>query len=121
MGLNEQLARRIPLSLGIQYRKNYSRRFDKGVLKNISLSGAFIEDPHAQLKADEKINVTFELGGRTRQIAAKIVWVSTGGAGINFIHSNNQDEQLIDDLMYYVEEKKDERREILDAIFKKVA
>ena len=120
MGMGEQLAKRIPLSLGIRYRKNYSRRIDKGVLKNISLSGAFIEDPEAQLKEDEKINLTFELGGRTRNIAAKIVWTSTDGAGINFLHTNNQDEQLIDDLMYFVEEKKDNRKEILDLIFKKV-
>lgn len=121
MDMDGQLAKRIPLSLGIQYRKNYSRRFDKGTLKNISLSGAFIEDPQAMLKEDEKINLTFELGGRIRKISAKIVWVSEGGAGINFMHSNNQDEQLIDDLMFYVEEKTDERREILDLIFKKVA
>lgn len=120
MDLSGQLAKRIPLSLGIRYRKNYSRRIDKGTLKNISLSGAFIEDPEAQLKEDEKINLTFELAGRTRNIAAKIVWINQEGAGINFIHSNNQDEQLIDDLMFYVEEKKDNRREILDLIFTKV-
>ena len=121
MGLSGNLARRIPLSLGIRYRKNYSRRIDKGTLKNISLSGAFIEDPNSQLKEQEKINLTFELGGRTRNIAATIVWTSPDGAGINFLHTNNQDEQLIDDLMFYVEEKTDNRKVILDEIFKKVA
>ncbi|MEC9283671.1 MAG: PilZ domain-containing protein [Bdellovibrionota bacterium] len=113
--------RRIPLSFDVTYRKSYSRRFDRGCLRNISLTGAFIEDPEAELKQDDKINLSFELAGRKRKIAAKIVWVGDEGAGVNFIHSNNQDEQLIDDLMFYVEESKDEKRGILNLIFDKIA
>lgn len=120
---NEELLpkRRIPLSFPIVYRKSYSRRFDKACLKNISLSGAFIEDSGAELKENEKINLSFELAGRKRKIAAKIIWVNDCGAGVSFLHGNQQDEQLIDDLMFFVEESQDEKRGILNLIFDKIA
>lgn len=111
---------RIPLELSIEFRKSYSRASDEGRLKNISLSGAFIECSSKFAKND-KLNVTFEVGGRVRKIAAKVIWTNERGAGIMFQHFNNRDVQLIDDLMYFVENGREERRDVLSELFKKVA
>lgn len=113
-------ARRINLSLDIEYRKSYARSSNTAQLQNISLSGAFIKKANEDFKKNEKVALTFELGGRIRQISATIVWVNPFGAGINFQHINNQDQQIIDDLMFYVEEQKEDKKSILDNIFSKV-
>ncbi|MFK8138923.1 MAG: PilZ domain-containing protein [Bdellovibrionales bacterium] len=117
----ESPARRLPLSIGVDYRKPYSRRCDKANVKNISLTGAFIQDPEAELQENDRISLTFEIGGRKRKISALIVWTGKHGAGVEFQHSNKQDQQIIDDLMYFVEEKQDDRRSILNKIFDEIA
>lgn len=116
---NSTPAPRIPLELEVEFRKSYSRSNNEGILRNISLSGAFLQTESAFDKND-KINLTFVVGGRTRKIAAKVVWVSSSGAGVMFQHFNNRDVQIIDDLMYFVENNRATRRDVLDTIFKKV-
>jgi hypothetical protein len=113
-------APRIPLELSIEFRKSYSRASDNGKLTNISVSGAFIECG-SRFDKNDKLNMTFEVGGRTRKIAAKVVWTNDRGAGIMFQHFNNRDLQLIDDLMYFVENSRESRRDVLSELFKKVS
>lgn len=113
-------ATRVPLELTVEFRKSYSRGSDEGLLKNISLSGAFLECGSSFSKND-KLNMTFEVGGRVRKIAAKVVWVNSRGAGIMFQHFNNRDLQLIDDLIYFVENNRETRRDVLSELFKKVS
>jgi len=114
-------APRTPLNLDVSFRRNYARQDTNGVLKNISLSGAFLEIANHDLRVDEKVNLTFVVGSRERKIAAQIIWKNTYGAGIKFLPLNNRDVQIVDDLIYFVESKRIGHRGILDGILKKVA
>lgn len=118
---NKKPAERIPLTFNVEYRKNYSRSQDLGVLKNISLTGAYLEHSNSELKANSKVHITLNVGGRKRTLIASIIWADKKGAGICFIPENNRDKQIVDDLMYFVESKRETRRDVLDSIFNKVA
>lgn len=119
MASNHQApAPRIPLKLEVEYRRSYGRTEDNGYLKNISLSGAFLEHGNSELKASDKVAITFKVGGRIRKINALIVWANEAGAGVRFLPVNNRDVQIIDDLIYFVESKRENRRTVLDDIFK---
>ena len=112
---------RTPLHLDVSFRRNYARQDVSGILKNISLSGAFLEVASHDLRLDEKVNLTFVVGSRERKIAAQIVWKNSLGAGIKFLPLNNRDVQIVDDLIYYVESRRMGQRGILDGILKKVS
>jgi hypothetical protein len=115
-------APRMPLQLDIEYRRSYARRGEKGRLKNISLSGAFLEvDPEAVPHRDEKVVIHFTVSGRSRKIQASVVWQNQYGCGVKFHHTNNRDQQIVDDLMYFVEHSRSNQKFVLDSIFKKVA
>lgn len=114
-------APRTPLCLEVSFRKNYARNKLSGVLKNISLSGAFLEFADCEFSLDEKINLTFIVGSRERKITAQVIWKNSLGTGIRFLPQNNRDVQIVDDLIYYVESKRMGHRGILDGILKKVS
>ncbi len=114
-------APRIPLFIEIEFRKNYGRIAEMGVLKNISLSGAFLSHNHHDLEANDKICLTFNVGDRRRDLQAQVVWTNQFGAGIRFLPANKRDVQIVDDLMFYVKSKRESRRFILNTIFKEVA
>lgn len=114
-------APRIPLTLDVEYRKSYGRNPEAGHLRNISLSGAFLAHESNELKTNDKVTVTFKVGGRTRKINALIIWSNTTGSGIKFLPTNNRDVQIVDDLMYFVESKRENKRSVLDDIFKRAA
>ena len=121
MGATEQLpAPRIPLKLDVEFRRSYARDGETGSLRNISLSGAFLENTNTTLKAGDKVCITFSVSGRVRKIHANVVWINRLGAGIKFNPHNNRDVQIVDDLMYFVESKREGRRTVLDSIFKQV-
>jgi hypothetical protein len=119
---NEQKPQpRIPLSMEIKFKKNYGRNTIPGILKNISLSGAFLKvDNISKVSHNEKISLVLEVAGRKRAITAYIIWQNSEGCGVSFRHSNNRDLQLVDDLMYFVENDRSERREFF-ADFLKIA
>ena len=112
-------ARRIPLQLDINYKKSYARQDSKGILSNISLTGAFLKTDTSKVQMNEKIVLYFEVSGRRRKIQANVVWKNENGVGLAFMPFNNRDVQLIDDLMYFVESSRENRRSILETIFKK--
>ncbi len=114
---------RIPLQMEIEFRRSYARRGEKGRLKNISLTGAFLELEKIDraLSPQDKVVITLFVGGRARQIGAHVIWNSTSGCGLRFQPSNNRDVQIVDDLMYFVENSRESQRQVLDSIFKKVA
>lgn len=114
-------APRTPLYLDVSFRRSYARNDTQGVLKNISLTGAFLEVEGHSLNLSEKVNLTFVVASRERKISAQIVWKNSFGAGIKFLPNNNQDTQIIDDLIYFVESKRMGHRGVLDGIFKKVS
>lgn len=117
-------APRIPLQMEIEFRRSYARRGEKGRLKNISLTGAFLEiegQIPRKLSPQDKLLITLFVSGRARQISAHVIWHSDTGCGLKFLPTNNRDVQIVDDLMYFVENSRDSQREVLDSIFKKVA
>jgi len=114
-------APRIPLKVGVEYRRSYARNNQSGTLKNISITGAFLVAPIDELEPKDKITINFTVSGRRREIPAEIVWCNSVGCGVRFMPANNRDVQIVDDLMYFVENKREARREVLDNIFKKVA
>jgi len=114
-------APRIPLQMQIEYRKSYGRQNIKGVLKNISLTGAFLETDTLELAADDKVILEFVVSDRRRKMAATIVWKTPNGCGIAFQPFNRRDTQIVDDLMYFVQNRRDFRRNILVDIFNRAA
>ena len=117
----EKPSPRVPLQLNVVYRKNYARNSDLGLLKNISLSGAFLEHNAHGLMERDKLMITLEVGGRTRNLNAHVVWCNQNGVGIKFHHFHNRDIQMVDDLIYFVENSRSTRRNVLDTIFRKVS
>lgn len=114
-------APRTPVSLDVTYKKNYARCEGKCKIKNISLSGACLEIAGEIVGANEKINVNIEVAGRKRKLNAYVVWFNQTGCGVRFVHGNNRDIQIIDDLIYFVENDRAERRDVVEDIFKHVA
>ncbi|AGH94296.1 PilZ domain-containing protein [Pseudobdellovibrio exovorus] len=114
-------APRTPLYLEVSFRRNYARLDSQGALKNISLTGAFLEVKSHDLQLNEKLNLVFSVGSRERKIAAQVVWKNALGAGIKFLPTNNRDVQIIDDLIYFVESKRMGHRDLMDGILKKVS
>jgi hypothetical protein len=113
-------AQRTPLNIEVEYRKNYAREATAGTLKNISLTGAFLKHSGESLKVGEKLVVNFMVAGRERLVHANVVWTNSIGSGVRFQPTNNRDVQIVDDLIYYVESKREGTRGIMDEIFKKV-
>ncbi len=114
-------APRTPLHLDVSFRRSYARTDSNGILRNISLSGAFLELANHDLRVEEKINLTFIVAQRERKITAQVVWKNGLGAGIRFMPQNSRDVQIVDDLIYFVETKRMGHRGILDGILKKVS
>ncbi len=111
---------RTPLLLDVSFRKSYARDESAGTLKNISISGAFLESHGESLRVNEKLQLSFMVSGRKRKVPAVVVWANSRGAGVKFIPANNRDVQIVDDLIYFVESSRTDRRSVLDKIFKKV-
>ena len=121
MNISSTPAPRTPLLLDVVFRRNYARQDSKGTLKNISLTGAFLDFSDTELSLSEKINLIFTVGDRERKIGAQVIWKNSFGVGVKFLPVNNQDVQIVDDLIYYVESKRVGYRGVLDGIFKKVS
>lgn len=112
---------RLPLQLKIEFRKSYARQGGKGTLKNISLTGAFLETETAELFPSDKLIFTFVLSERVRRMAATVIWKNNRGCGVQFHPFNRRDVQIVDDLMYFVQSTRAGRRSVLDDIFKQVS
>lgn len=120
MEVESKIAPRIPLAIEVDFRKSYSRQSTKAHLKNVSLSGAFLETNHGELAHGDKIQVQLVVGSRSRKINALIIWKNQYGVGVKFYHSNNRDMQIIDDLMYFAENKRNTQKDLMGDIFNKV-
>lgn len=113
-------AKRFPVELAFDYKRNYARQTSKAEVRNISLTGALIKTEQP-LKPSEKINVYLSLSGRVRKVAARVVWVNERGAGLQFQPFNNRDVQIVDDIIYYATEKTSSTKNLLETILNKVA
>ncbi len=120
MDSNKKPSPRMSLAIEVEFRRSYSRNSNYGTLKNISLTGAFLEQKDLDFKKEDKIQLTFNVGDRIRKLNAIVIWRNDSGCGLKFNHTNNRDVQIIDDLMYYVENKRISQKGVLEDIFKKV-
>jgi hypothetical protein len=111
---------RLPLQLSIDFRKSYARQAGKGILKNISLTGAFLETETQELFPSDKLILTFILSERVRRMSATVIWKNNIGCGVQFHPFNKRDTQIVDDLMYFVQSSRAGRRVVLDDIFQVV-
>ncbi len=114
-------APRIPLQMTVEFRKSYGRQNSKGILKNISLTGAFLETNNAELAPTDKVVLEIVVSERRRKMPATIIWKNSSGCGVQFHPFNRRDVQIVDDLMYFVQNRREFRRNILDDIFKQAA
>jgi hypothetical protein len=114
-------APRTPISIEVEFKKNYAREATSGVFKNISLTGAFIQHQMGELKPGEKLSVRFNVCGRLRNIAAHVVWSNKLGAGVRFVPTNNRDVQIVDDFIYFAESKREGSKDVFGEILTKVA
>ncbi|UOF00339.1 PilZ domain-containing protein [Bdellovibrio reynosensis] len=114
-------APRTPLNLEVSFKRNYARDEAKGTLKNISITGAFLEFTGGEVRPNEKLNLIFVVAGRERKVAAHVIWTNSQGCGVRFKPVNNRDVQIVDDLIYFIENNRDERRSVFDTILKKVS
>ena len=117
----KQVAPRTPLNISVDFRKSYGRELSKGILKNISVTGAYLAHRANSLQPGEKLHMIFSVAGRERDINAVVIWVNSFGAGIKFQPQNQRDVQIVDDLIYFVETRRTDTRGVLDQILKKVA
>lgn len=114
-------APRYPVEIDVEYRKSYGRDPATGTLKNISVTGAFLENSNPDAEIGDKILVTINVSGRERVINATVVWKNQRGFGLKFSPFNNKDLQIVDDLIYFLESKREKRKDVLENIFKKVS
>lgn len=121
MSSENAVSPRIPLSVEIEFRKSYSRQGSPGLLKNVSLSGAFVETNDPKLEPNDKLQLWLTVGSRMRKINAEVIWKNITGVGVKFNHTNNRDLQIIDDLMYFAENKRLSQKGLLKDIFDKVS
>lgn len=108
---------RLPLQMNIEFRKSYARQAGKGTLRNISLTGAFLETETLELYPSDKLVITFVLSERVRRMTATIVWKNGRGCGVQFHPFNKRDVQIVDDLMYFVQNSRTGSRNVLEDIF----
>ena len=118
---DQKPAQRLPLKMEVEYRRTYARNCDFGLLKNISLTGVFLQTNKANMSLNDKFLLTFRVSGRKRQIPATVVWTNSLGCGMKLMPFNNRDVQIIDDLMYFVKNNRENRKDLLENIFKQVS
>jgi len=125
MDTNQSMAPapRIRLNVDIEFRRSYARQAESAIMQNISITGAYLTLPtgNEHLMPNDKVVLTFNVSGRERKINASVIWKGKMGCGIQFHPFNNRDVQIVDDLMYFVENSKETRRTVLDTILKKVS
>ena len=112
---------RVPLYMNVEFRRSYARAAEAGKLSNISLTGAFLETAVSEFMTNDRLVLTLNVSGRERKLSASVIWKNDRGCGLKFRPVNNRDVQIVDDLMYFVESKRESRRNVLSDIFKKVS
>lgn len=120
----KELSRFLPrtqLNLPVDFKRPYGRKRISGIIKNISLSGAFLGIKDLDILEGERITVMLNVGNRERPLESKVVWKNEFGCGVEFEHQNNRDVQIIDDLLYFIESKRNTTKSVFNTILLKVS
>ena len=106
-------------NLDVEYKKKYARHFKVGRLRDISNSEAYLltKDDKTPFNLKDEISITLKLGQRKRTLQASVIASDTSGVKIKFHFYNNREYQIVDDMIYFIEKSKEERRQSLDFIF----
>lgn len=134
----------IPVKLDVEYKKIYARNFENAQLKQINNSEAYLffqpedstkdqpatnmdlqredairnkGDKKEILHLKDKISIVLAVGQRKRTLQASVISKDPYGVKVKFHFYNKRDYQIVDDLIYFVEKSKEERRKRLDFIF----
>ena len=119
----------IPPNLNVEYKKKYARHFNRGILKDISHSEAYLlienegfiqeykRNDKDCLNIKDEISIILKLGQRERTLQASVISNDTYGVKIKFHFYSNREYQIVDDLIYFIEKSKEKRRQSLDFIF----
>ena len=51
-------------------------------------------------------------------MSATVIWKNARGCGVEFQPFNKRDTQIVDDLIYFVQDRREFRRSLLEDIFK---
>ena len=113
-------AQRLPITIKVEYRRTYARSYSSGRLRNISLTGVFLETDESSLLVNDKLVLTFKVSGRKRDIPAKVIWSTQSGYGIQLLPCSNRDIQIIDDLIYFTQLNRETQKNLLQEIFHQV-
>lgn len=114
-------APRTPLNIAVHFRRSYARNDVHGILKNISVTGAFLAHKESAFQPGDKIHMQFDVSGRVRIVQASVIWSNSFGSGVKFNPHNNRDIQIVDDLIYFVENKRSSQKSILDKIYSQIS
>jgi hypothetical protein len=100
---------RIPYQAKIRLRAAGTADSVPGRLQNLSLAGAFVAAPDAQLfRVGSRVECRLVLGGQRRTLAARVAWsrglsdasvADAAGAGLEFVDLTPEDVQLIERLI----------------------
>ncbi|MEN0060075.1 MAG: PilZ domain-containing protein [Bdellovibrio sp.] len=99
---------------------SYARERKTAVLKNISLTGAFVEFGQSPHEA-HKVSLLLTVAGYSRELTAKVVWMNNRGYGLQFALRNGRDVRLLEDFIECAEELQHQRLDCLSQVFKKIA
>lgn len=89
------------MNLVTSLKRLFSRAGIEVTVKNLSLTGAFIEVSNKDLCLHDKVKIAVVLFDRERELSATVVWKNETGVGVKFIYKNSQDMQIVDDLIYF--------------------
>lgn len=115
-------SRRINLKCPVEFRRSYGRINGKAFLKNISLTGAFLDFSQTQLvnvgdlKIRDRIVLFFSVSDRDRKVVSSVVWQNEIGCGVQFHPSNQRDFRIVDDFIFFVELGKEKRKKVFLSI-----
>lgn len=115
-----QPAPRTPARMGVEFRRVYGRQVFDGIIKNISVTGVFIE--HAlRFEKEDMVQIEMCIGNRKKKIKAKVIWSNEMGSGLQFHPKSKQEIQMIDDMIYFIEQRWHEMKGVLNNILIKMA
>ena len=105
-----------PEKIQVLIRKIYDRKNQPGSIKQISLEQALLSG-NLQLEAEDRLFLAIKIGRRQRRLEAYVKKIDSSGTWIQFDLKSSQDLQFVDDLIYFEEQARCWRRQMMHNIF----
>lgn len=114
------IAQRVKLNTPILFRRPFARFEEKGALKNMSVTGAFLAHQGQPLKPQTWVELILNTGSITRRLKAQVIWTGPHGSGLKFETRYQKDRILVEDFLDQVKLIRQSRWENLEKIWNKV-